>query len=410
MSQRRVAALALASLALAAAGLAVADVPSERPGESLTLPSPTPHWIWVGDLVFRRSALLDADSGRFLGMLSSGVGVIAPSVSPARGEIYLPETYYSRGSRGERTDLVTVYDAARLAPIAEIRIPPKRADVVNGAALSTLLDDGRFLAVFNLTPATSVTIVDVVAREPVGEIATPGCSLVYAAGPRRFASLCGDGSLLLVTLDEAGREASRQRSEKFFNPIDDPVTEKAVRGGDRWLFVSYEGIVHPVDFSADAPRFDKSWSLLDAADRDAGWRVGGTQHVALHQGSGRLYALVHHGGPGSHKEGGTQVWVYDLAAQQRVQQIAVGNLVGSFAAARMGIHGGVGAWLVEHVVPSVGADSIAVTQDADPRLLMVTRQAGTVGVYDARSGAWLRDIEDVGLAPGVLLAPWRNAP
>ena len=404
MTLRRAALLALAFASLAAAA---ADLPAETPGSVLSLPPPSPHWFWVGDLLYRRSALVDADSGRFLGMLSSGVGVIAPSTSPERGEIYLPETYYSRGSRGQRTDVVTVYDATRLAPIAEIAIPPKRADVVNGAGLSTLLDDGRFLAVFNLTPATSVTIVDVESRRFVGEIAIPGCSLVYAAGKRRFASLCGDGSLLLVTLDAAGSEAARQRSEKFFNPIDDPITEKGVRQGERWLFVSFEGIVHAIDLSGDAPHFEKSWSLFDASDRGAGWRVGGTQHLALHQASGRLFALVHQGGPGSHKESGSRVWVYDLASQRRVQEIPVANMVGAFAVHRLGLSSGVVDWLVEHVVPNAGADSIAVTQDAEPRLVMAARTGGTLAVYDARSGAWLRYLDDVGLAPGVLQAPWR---
>ena len=403
----RCAALLALALASAAPAARAADVAAEVPGAVLSLPPPSPHWFWIGDLLYRRSALVDADSGRFLGMLSSGVGVIAPSLSAERGEIYLPETYYSRGSRGVRTDVVTVYDATRLAPIAEIAIPPKRADVVNGAGMSTLLDDGRFLAVFNLTPATSVTIVDVESRSFAGEIAIPGCSMVYAAGMRRFASLCGDGSLLLVTLDATGREAARQRSEKFFNPIDDPITEKGVRQGERWLFVSFEGIVHAIDLADEAARFEKSWSLFGASDREAGWRIGGTQHLALHQASGRLYALVHQGGgPGSHKEPGSQVWVYDLASQRRVQEIPVANLVGAFAVHRLGLSSGLVDWLVEHVVPNEGADSIAVTQDPEPRLVMAARTGGTLAVYDARSGAWLRYLDDVGLAPGVLQAPW----
>jgi methylamine dehydrogenase heavy chain len=400
-------ALALAWLALAGGRAADAGVAPETPGTVLSLPAPSPHWFWVGDLLFRRSALIDADSGRFLGMLSSGVGVIAPSVSAERGEIYLPETYYSRGSRGQRTDVVTVYDVAKLAPVGEIQIPPKRADVVNGAGLSTLLDDARFLAVFNLTPATSVTIVDVVERRVAGEIAIPGCSLVYAAGKHRFASLCGDGSLLLVTLDETGREAARLRSEKFFNPVDDPIAEKGVRHGERWLFFSFEGIVHTVDFSGEAPRFEKSWSLLGEADREAGWRVGGTQNFALHQASGRLFALVHEGGPGSHKEPGSQVWVYELASQRRVQEIPVANLVGAFFVHRIGLTSGIADWVAQHLIPNPGADSIAVTQDAEPRLLMAARTGGTLAVYDAQSGARLRYIDDVGLAPGLLQAPWR---
>jgi methylamine dehydrogenase heavy chain len=394
--------------ALSLAPLPGAAAPEAEPvGSVERAPAPAPHQVWVADLLFRRTALLDGDDGRFLGMLSTGVGAIAPVFSQARGEVYLPETYYSRGSRGERTDVVTVYDVRTLAPVAEVPIPPRRADVVHGIGLATLLDDGRFLALFNYSPATSVSIVDVAERRFAGEIVTPGCSLVYAAGPRRFWMLCGDGTLLQVTLDETGAEQSRARSERFFDPVADPVTEKPVRSGGEWLFVSFSGVVHPVDGSGAAPRFGEPWSLLDEADRAASWRVGGTQHLALHEASGRLYALVHQGGPHGHKEPGTVVRVYDLATRARVQEIALRNLLAAFVTQQMGARSGALLWLLERVVPSPGVDSIAVSQDPEPRLFGVSMQAGTVGVWDARSGAFLRFLENTGLAPGPLQAPWR---
>jgi methylamine dehydrogenase heavy chain len=334
--------------------------------------------------------------------------VIAPLVSAERGEIYLPETFYSRGSRGERSDVVTVYDAATLAPAHEIPIPPKRADVVHGVALAALLDDGRFLAIFNLTPATSVTVVDTVERRVAGELETPGCSLVYPAGPRRFAMLCGDGALQLVTLDERGAEASRWKSAPFFDPEQDPVTEKAVRRGAVWYFASFEGFVREVDVSGETARFAEPWSLFSDAERSASWKSGGSQHLALHQPSGRLYALVHQGGPHGHKEAGTEVWVYDVVKRARVAQIRVGNLMAAFLSAQMGLEpSGFAAYLLDLAVPSVGADSIAVTQDDAPRLFTVSRSAGSIGVHDALSGEWLRNLNDVGLAPGVVSAPWR---
>ena len=37
------------------------------------------------------------------------------------------------------------------------------------------------------------------------------------------------------------------------------------------------------------------------------------QHLAVHQKSGRLYSLMHQGGPDTHKEPGTELWIYDLA-------------------------------------------------------------------------------------------------
>lgn len=399
--------VAVAFVLLLSAYAARPELAAEPVGQVRPAPAPAPHQVWIADFVLARSALLDGDDGRFLGMLSAGVGTIAPVFSQARGEIYLPETYYSRGSRGERTDVVTVYDVATLGPVAEVVIPPRRADIVHAMALATLLDDGRFLALFNYSPATSVTIVDVAERRLVGEIQTPGCSLVYGAGPRRFFLLCGDGSLLVVTLDESGAERARLRSAKLFDPLADPVTEKAVRRGDEWLFVSFSGVVHPVDVAGETLRFGERWSLLTDADRAASWQVGGTQHLAVHEASGRLYALVHQGGPDGHKDPGTAIWVYDLATRARVQAIGLRNLQAAFLAQMIGVDSDALLWLLERAVPNAGIDSIAVSQDADPRLFGVASAAGTIGVWDARSGAFLRFLENVGLAPGALQAPWR---
>jgi methylamine dehydrogenase heavy chain len=405
----RTAALALASI-LALPLLetrAGAELEAEPVGTVLTLPDPGPHWVWVGDFLFRRAALFDAGDGAFLGMLSSGLGVIAPLFSPDRREIYLPETYHSRGSRGERTDLVAVYDAATLAVTGEIPIPPKRADVVHAVAMATLLDDGRFLVVYNYTPAQSVTVVDVQERRFVGEIGTAGCAMVYAAGPRRFAMLCGDGALLVVELDDSGSETKRVLTEPFFDPQADPVTEKGVRHGDTWLFVSFDGIVHPVDVGGEMPVLGDTWSLLGPEDRRGRWRIGGTQHLALHEQSDRLFSLVHQGGEDGHKDPGREVWVYDVGERERVARIPVPNLMAAFLAQQMELEEGIFTWLLERVVTSVGADSLAVTPGDDPLLLMVSRSAGTVSVHDAGTGARIRYLEDVGLAPGVLLAPGR---
>src|SRR4030095_8523753 len=121
----------------------------------------------------------------------------------------------------------------QLGPLCEIPIPPKRAEYYPGNAANALSDDGRFLAVFNLTPMTSLSIVDVRARRFVTEVPTPGCSLVYAAGPRRFFMLCANGEALIVTLDDAGT-ASVSRSASFFDAQKDPLTEKAVRRANEW--------------------------------------------------------------------------------------------------------------------------------------------------------------------------------
>src|SRR5262245_20880431 len=105
---------ALASAALlvcalgsvAAARPASAEVPIGELGRVERLPEPPgPHWVWVADPVLKRSALLDLDSGEFLGTVDGGFGIVEPLDAVARPEVYVPETHYSRGSRGVRTDV-----------------------------------------------------------------------------------------------------------------------------------------------------------------------------------------------------------------------------------------------------------------------------------------------------------------
>jgi methylamine dehydrogenase heavy chain len=392
--------LALALVAVVAGTPARADLAAEEVGRVEVLPRPPqPHWVWASDVLLRRSALVDLDSGRTLGILSAGFGPVLALFSETRDEIYVPETHHSRGSRGERSDLLTIYDGASLALVGEVVLPPKRAISANPAGHAALSDDGRFVAVFNLTPATSLSIVDVERRRLVGEIETPGCSLAYAAGPRRFAMLCLDGAMLLLTLDAEGRELSRTRSEPFFDPDADPVTEKAVRAGKEWLFVSFEGHVHPVDVSGEAPRFGQTWSLLDDADRAASWRIGGSQHLALHAATGRLYSLVHQGGPDTHKEAGTEVWVYELAARRREARIRLRSTGITY----LGVpiepgrgwpwpFAGLAGRLVDFALAGLGAESLAVTQDDAPLLAAASAYSGAVAVYDARSGELLRRV------------------
>lgn len=391
-------------------GVARGDEGADPLGRVLSLPPrPGPHWIWVSDLVLQRTALFDTDTGNMLGMLSAGMGIVAPVFAPDHREIYLAETYYSRGTRGERTDIVTVYDASSLAPIAEIPLPPKRADHASGVASNAITDDGRFLAVFNLTPATSISVVDLAARRLTAEIATPGCSLVYPAGPRRFLMLCGDGSLMSVTLDDAGQEKTKERSAPF-DPNADPVTEKAARAGNQWLFISFAGVLHPVDISGDVPSFAKAWSIVSEEDKRGSWRIGGTQQLAVHAPSGRLYALMHQGGKDTHKDPGTEVWVFDLATHARVQRIALKSPIAGFLRRQLGLTDGsltarIASWLLYAVLPNPGVDRILVTQDEAPVLVTGTTFPSTLEVHDGRSGALLRDVAEVGVAGSVIAAP-----
>ncbi len=89
-------------------------------------------------------------------------------------------------------------------------------------------------------------MVDTKLRKFVREIETPGCALVYPTGARSFFSVCGDGSLSLVALDDTGA-AHQKRTQPVFNLSADPVTEKAVRIGKTWYFVSFAGRIYPLE-------------------------------------------------------------------------------------------------------------------------------------------------------------------
>lgn len=398
-----------------AASVVRADVPTEAPGQVEKLAAPfNPHWVWVTDLVLERAALMDLDSGRFLGLINGGYGTIAPLFPQSRPEMYVPSTYYSRRTRGERTDVLEIYDVATLSPIAEVVLPGKRATDAVALGHGALSDDERFVAVFNWTPRTSLSIVDMEKRAFASEIDIPGCSLVYSAGPRRFISLCADGAAMVVTIDDNGREVSKTRTKPFFDPRQDPITEKGVRTGNQWLFASFDGYLYSIDVGGPEIAFGEKWSLLDAADREAKWRIGGLQHLAVHDASGRLYSLVHKGGADSHKDAGEEVWVYDLAKRERLQRIklrspglTVYGFPIEFGQDWPWPFDGVSDWMIDTFVPPA-VSAITVTQDSNPRLVTAAQFSGALGVYDAKNGSFIGRVQPTGWTSDILLAPWKQ--
>ena len=255
-------------------------------GKVETLPDVQhPHWVWIYDMAADsmpdgRAYLYDGDTARLLGMLSTGYSFNALNLPGHYREVYSAETYYARTTRGKRTDVVSIYDPFKLTPVAEIEIPAKRVSTLPRLADSTLTDDDRFMAVFNLTPAASLSIVDLEQRRFAGEVMTPGCAMAYGAGDRRFFALCSDGALLLIDLTEEGTQAAAQRSEPFFNALEDPILETGVRSGNTWYFISVLGKVHPVEFSADGPGLFRY--LVVPGRKGQGGQLAYRRHAASH--------------------------------------------------------------------------------------------------------------------------------
>ncbi len=351
-------------------------------GNVTVLPTePGDHWVWFAG--GGRASLMDAGSSKYLGNFAVG-GQALPEFSPDGRFIYTPETFWSRGTRGTRTDIVTVFDASTLLPVDEIAIPAKRVQMLSPIGAVELSDDGRFLAVYNLTPATSLSIIDMNRRSLTGEYDIPGCSLVYGAGARRFVSLCTDGAVLTLSIDDEGREVGKARKEGFLDPELDPVTERAVRYGDEWLFVSYAGMIHPLKVGDDEIAFNARWSLFTPEDHADNWHIAGTQHLAVDRERGELFALVHQiesqDEPISHD--GSEVWVYDIAQQRRTRRIPLRDPA------------------IATDAPAGGYKAIEITGGEQP-LLLASRAGGGPGpgggapevlVFQASDGSFMHKI------------------
>jgi methylamine dehydrogenase heavy chain len=183
---------------------------------------------------------------------------------------------------------------------------------------------------------------------------------------------------MTVTLDAQGHEAARAMSDAFFDPDTDPVFVQGIPTAEGVTFLSFLGQVHEVDLSGAQPAFHPPWSLLSPADKAQSWRPGGTQVGAIHRKSGKLFVPMHRGGEGTHKSGGTEIWVFDIKTHRRVAR-----------------------WPLEpqKLAPAL---AVQVSQDDAPELFVATEKAD-VAVFDALSGQ-LRHVEkQLGQTPWLIM-------
>lgn len=338
----------------------------------LSLPESYPaSWIMVHDFNF--NAMID------------GRGVLIDTANPAtpvkgivqipqfgnmlvsRGgkEIYTAETYYSRLTRGERTDVITVWDKTTLNPAAEIILPGgKRLQQVTYKNNFQFINNEKWAVIANFTPAQSVTVVDLEGRKILGDIDLPGCSMIYPTGERGFTTLCADGTMTTLQLAADGTLASSTNVDATLDIDGQPLfAMPAMLGSTAW-FVSYNGQIRGFDLSGPiAKPVGKTFMVGTAEGAAPQWRPGGWQVIASDAG-GRLYVLMSPSGrEGSHKDGGTEVWVLDPATGERL--------------ARLPLQG--------------TAISIEITHEASPRLV-VARADSVVDIHDAKTGALIHSL------------------
>lgn len=95
-----------------------AEVPVETYGV-LTLDRIPRHTILVN--TFSQGAtLFDADTQQMLGMISTGIGANAFEIDRSAGVLRTAETYLSRHTRGDRTDVISTYDIKPCHPKAKL--------------------------------------------------------------------------------------------------------------------------------------------------------------------------------------------------------------------------------------------------------------------------------------------------
>lgn len=360
----------LASLLLLSAAPALAaDYPKPLAEEPIpavaTLPAIYPaNWMFVHDMNFTslldgRVVLIDTASAteNLKGVMPAGQFAIFTAASK-RPEIYVAETFHSRLTRGARTDVITVYDRSTLAVKGEIVLPGgKRGQFVSTKNSFQLTNDEKWALLFNFTPASSVSVIDLESRKILREIDLPGCSMIYPTGARGFSTMCSDGTMTTLELGADGAVAA-SRTTKAFNDIDkDAMFMMPAMVGSMAWFVTFSGNVQGVDLAGPLAMPKAKFALGAADGAVTKWRPGGWQVITA-DSSGLLYVLMNPAGKeGSHKDGGTEVWVVNPVKQQRVRRIKLAS-------------------------PGV---SIEATREANPGLV-VARPDGALDVYDAGSG------------------------
>jgi methylamine dehydrogenase heavy chain len=347
----------------------------------LTLPPADPHRLYVVEPIFpvfsrSKTWVIDGNKMKIVGMFNGGAAsnlVIAPDHS----KLYWAETYWSRGDRGERTDVITQFDAQTLTAESEAILENGRFLVVIKRFDADISPDGRYVYSYNMAPSTAISVVDTSDMSYKGELEVPGCALVFPSAPRRFSSLCADGTLMTVSFDD-GFNPTSERSERFFDAENDPVFEHPAfdKENNRLHFLTYEGNIITADLSPDQPSFQKPWSILSAADRKGRWRPGGWMPISFNAHTNRLYVLMHRGLKWTHKQAGEEVWVYNMTTRKRIQRIKLGD---------------------DH------SHTMKITNDENPILFTLTETAKLIS-WNPRTGKERGRIEGLGISPYVLMA------
>lgn len=337
------AAVAAVALALTMAGVAAAGhtqdaaavVPEAEENDVAVLPPMSPRWAFVTNWLRGGIRIVDGDTGKVIGMVHSAT-LSDFAFDPGGKFFYVAETIWTRGNRGQRQDLLTVYDARTLAIVSEIPIAGRLLIGSRPYNLS-IAPDGKHAFIFNLDPSTSIQVVDLTKRRLIGSVEVPGCGLSIAGADTTTTSLCSNGSMATVVYD-ARMQGLPRRSDVFFSAENDPIFDNSAvdRRRGTAIFLTYSGMLYEARLGAD-PKVAEPWSVQVAAGApkvttqplQVSWLPGGRQPIAFNRATGRAYILMHMGEFWSQKVSGTELWEVDIAHRQVLRRKPLSTPVAS---------------------------------------------------------------------------------
>jgi methylamine dehydrogenase heavy chain len=270
--------------------------------------------------------VFSAEDLTYKGNLSTGT-MAQMMLSPDGKIAYTASVYLKRITYGAAEMVLQSFDVRTLSPKDEIALPAKFAMLFSYPHMVAGSADGKYLFVQNATPATSVTVVDLMAGKVAGEIPTPGCFGIYPSlQANKFSVVCGDGTFASYVLSPDGSTAERTASEKIFDVDKDPIFIPAQRSGSDWIFVSFHGNVYQVSDRDNAVRLLSTYSIT--AGTTGRWAPGGFELIALNQQNHVLFVGMHPDAKdGSHKRGAREIWAYNLADRRLLHRSPVDDVL-----------------------------------------------------------------------------------
>jgi methylamine dehydrogenase heavy chain len=340
-------------------------------GSVTSIGEPTESWVSIrgGNTAY----LVDTADGQVKGTLP--LSRFSPAVRPhvSEGKIYTYGSYYSRDVYGDLENVVISFDIETASPIGEIPLPQLPAGIGHSGMIALI--DNSFLGIWNITPAMSVSIVDVRSNEFVREIATPGCAAVYPVGSG-FMMPCGDGTIQYIELNASGEEIRRVKSPAFFDVMEDPVYDYGVPTAEGWMFVSLEGLVFEATLNGSGVEISEGWSINPETNgvtdangvefaNDDSWRIGGRQPFTYSAQAGLVMTVMHEGGgQETFEKPGTEVWAFSTTTRNRGYRLKLED--------------------------DQTVSSIQLTPGDEPVLLLMTSTG--LQVHNASTGRKIRDI------------------